>query len=43
MLDWAIKKIKVVIIVVSNEELELSIDLLSAEEWKTLDHIRDFL
>ena len=43
MLDWAIKKIKAAIIVVSNEEPELSTDLLSAEEWKTLGHIRDFL
>ena len=43
MLDWAIKKIKAQIIAVSNEEPELSTDLLSAEEWKILGHIRDFL
>ena len=43
MLDWAIKKIKAPIIAVSNEEPELSTDLLSAEEWRTLNHIRDFL
>lgn len=43
MLDWAIQRIKAAIIAVINEEAALAKDLLTAEEWKTLSHIRDFL
>ena len=43
MLDRAIERLKPAIIVVTNEEPELSKDLLSTNEWRTLDHIRDFL
>lgn len=43
MLDWAIRKIKPEIITLTHEEPDLSNDLLSAEDWKTLVHIRDFL
>ena len=43
MLDWAIERLKPAIIAVSNEEPDLAKDILTAEEWKTLDHIRVFL
>ena len=43
MLDWSIKRLKPAIIAVTNEESDLAKDLLTAEEWKTLDYIRDFL
>ena len=43
MLNWAIEKLKGAIIAVANEEPDLSQDLLSAEEWRILGHIRDFL
>ena len=43
MLDWSIKRLKPAIIATTSEESELTKDLLTADEWKTLDHIRDFL
>lgn len=43
MLDWAIERIKATIVAVTNEKTDLQKDLLTAEEWKTLVHIRDFL
>ena len=43
MLDWSIKRLKPVIIAITNEESDLAKDLLTADEWKTLDHVRDFL
>ena len=43
MLDWAIQRLKIAIITVTNEESDLRKDVLTAEEWKTLEHIRDFL
>ena len=43
MLDWAINKIKPSIIAVSAEKASLTQDVLTAEEWKTLGHIRNFL
>ena len=43
MLDWATQRIKGAIIAVTNEESDLQKDLLTAEEWKTLSYIRDFL
>ena len=43
MLDWSIKRLKPAIIAVTNEESDLAKDLLTADEWKTLDHVRDFL
>ena len=43
MLDRVIGRLKPAIVAVTNEKPELSKDLLSADEWRTLDHIRDFL
>lgn len=43
MLHWSIKRIKAAIVAVTNEEPDLAKDLLTAEEWRTLDYIRDFL
>lgn len=43
MLDWVLKKLKHVIISVTNEEPDLAKDILTAEEWKILANIRDFL
>ncbi len=43
MLDWALRKLKKAIIHVTSEEPELAKDVLTAEEWKTLGHISDFL
>ena len=43
MLDWSIKRLKSVIIVIINEESDLAEDLLTVDKWKTLDHVRDFL
>ena len=43
MLDWSIKRLKPAIIATTSKESELTKDLLTADEWKTLDHIRDFL
>ena len=43
MLDWSLSKIRTAIITVTNNEPALSKDLLGAEEWVTLQHIRDFL
>ncbi|MCJ1462693.1 hypothetical protein MMC07_001296 [Pseudocyphellaria aurata] len=43
MLDWAMNKIKPSIIPVSSEEAGLAQDVLTAEEWKTQGHIRNFL
>ena len=36
MLDWLIKRLKPVIIAITNEESDLAKDLLTADEWKTL-------
>ena len=43
MLDWAIQKIKQPIITTIMEEPDLSKDLLNAEDWSILQHIRNFL
>lgn len=43
ILDWGIEKIKPAIVSLSNEEADLSNDLLSAEDRKTLVYIRNFL
>ena len=43
MLNWAIERVKGALITVANEEPDLSSDLLSADEWRTLTLIRDFL
>lgn len=43
MLDWSIKRLKSAIIVIINEESNLAKNLLTADEWKTLNHVRDFL
>ena len=43
MLDWAIQKIKPAILQLTSEEEALSKDQLSADDWKTLLQIRDFL
>ncbi len=43
MLNWAIQRVKGAIIAVSAEETDLQKDSLTAEEWKMLGHIRDFL
>lgn len=43
MLDWSIKRLKPAIIAITNAESDLAKDLLTADEWKTLDHVRDFL
>ena len=43
MLDWAIERLKPAIIAVTNEEPDLARDILTAEEWKVLGYIRDFL
>jgi hypothetical protein len=40
MPDRAIHNIKPAIVAVSNDEAELSKDLLTAEEWIILDHIQ---
>lgn len=43
MLDWAIRKTKPAILQLTSEEEALSKDQLSADDWKTLLQIRDFL
>lgn len=43
MLDWAIERIKPAVVAVSNDEPDLANDLLTAEEWKVLCQICDFL
>ena len=43
MLNWAIKRLKLVIIAVINKEPDLVKNILTAEEWKVLSYIRDFL
>lgn len=43
MLDWAIQRIHPAIVSFANNEIELTNDVLSAEDWKTLGYIRDFL
>ena len=43
MLDWTIKRLKPYIIAVAAEESDLASDVLTADEWRTLSHIRDFL
>ena len=43
MLDWAITRIKGAIVTVTSEESNLEKDQLTAEEWRTLVNIRDFL
>ena len=43
MLDWSIKRVKPAIITVTSAESDLAKTLLSADEWRTLDHVRDFL
>lgn len=43
MLNWVLKKLKHVIISVTNEEPDLAKDILTAKEWKILANIRDFL
>ena len=43
MLDRTLVRLKPAIVVVTNEEPEMSKDLLSADERKTLTHIREFL
>lgn len=43
MLDWFIKRLKPVIIIITNEKSDFANDILTAEEWKTLDYIQDFL
>jgi hypothetical protein len=42
-LDWAIRRIKPAIVRLISEEELLSRDYLSADEWKTLQQIRDFV
>ena len=43
MLDWAIQKTKPVILQLTSEEEASSKDQLSADDWKILLQIRDFL
>ena len=43
MLNWSIKRLKPAIIAITNEESNLAKDILTADEWKTLDYIRNFL
>ena len=43
MLDWSLSRIKPAIITLTSEEGALTNDLLAADEWITLQHIRDFL
>lgn len=43
MLNWAIEKIKPQLIALTHEEPDLSDDLLTADNWKDLIQIRDFL
>ena len=43
MLNRVTQRLKAAIIAVTNKESNLATDLLSAEDWRTLNYIRDFL
>ena len=43
MLELSIERLKQAIIAVTSEESDLTKNIITADEWKTLDHIWDFL